>query len=461
MLRTTTSLPRPLRHFSTTVVWRNSQGRPNGRPSSHSVDGKAIPLTSPSSSEAVASGSSAIPNYPGKEEDSFSLTRSIPLTTPPLPPTSSSPSSTDDNTAPKLAQGDPEVESNPERSESANSTSDTPGNLNIEEVKERIRSWAEQAVVTIRHRADDFTASTKKQFSQLGAHLNKVTGYEEIEALKREVVAQEQRINDTRRAARQAKVLYEEAVIQRSKSQREVNDLLQRKSTWSDSDVSRFTTLVRQDHLKEQEEQRAKSAVNESENAVEKEFSQLMRLILARYHEEQVWSDKIRSASTYGQLAALGLNLLVFLLAIALVEPWKRKRLAQTFERKVEQLSEDYARMLEKTMKNIENKLAGNEAHLVSLAKELAVIESDLSPASLTNLPVQAAVVDAVSEVLETPSVEEVKVKVKVKDKGETRYVRIPGVAEVPVSARTMELAAVGTGTFVLGVLASVLMGGR
>ena len=121
----------------------------------------------------------------------------------------------------------------------------------------------------------------------------------------------EQRINETRRSARQAKVAYEESVIQRSKSQREVNDLLQRKSTWTDNDVSRFTTLVRQDHLYEQEEQRAKTAVDDTEEAVEKEFSQLMRLILARYHEEQVWSDKIRSASTYGQLAALGLNLLV------------------------------------------------------------------------------------------------------------------------------------------------------
>ena len=63
-----------------------------------------------------------------------------------------------------------------------------------------------------------------------------------------------------------------------------------------------------------------------------------MRSILARYHEEQVWSDKIRSASTYGQLAALALNLLVFILATIAVEPWKRRRLAATFERKVEEM---------------------------------------------------------------------------------------------------------------------------
>ncbi|KIK03319.1 hypothetical protein K443DRAFT_61433, partial [Laccaria amethystina LaAM-08-1] len=201
--------------------------------------------------------------------------------------------------------------------------------------------------------------STKTTFSQLGSQLNKVTGYEAIEALKRE-----NRINATRKAAKQAKAAYEEAVVQRSKSQREVNDLLQRKSTWTDSDVVRFTGLVRQDHLYEQEEARAKAGVNDMEDAVEREFSQLMRSILARYHEEQVWSDKIRSASTYGQLAALGLNLLVFVMAIVAVEPWKRRRLAQTFERKVEELSKENATRLEVSMEAIEKRLAEQESML-------------------------------------------------------------------------------------------------
>ena len=118
-----------------------------------------------------------------------------------------------------------------------------------------------------------------------------------------------------------------------------MNDLLQRKSHWTDEDVSRFTTLVREDHAREHDESRAKAAAAASEDAVEREFSELMRVILNRYHEEQVWSDKIRSASTYGQLAVLALNLAVFVLAIVFVEPWKRRRLAQTFERKVEEIS--------------------------------------------------------------------------------------------------------------------------
>jgi len=57
-------------------------------------------------------------------------------------------------------------------------------------LKERVRQWAEQGTITLRNRADDFTARSKTTFSQLGAHLNKVTGYEEIETLKRGVAEQ-------------------------------------------------------------------------------------------------------------------------------------------------------------------------------------------------------------------------------------------------------------------------------
>ena len=59
-----------------------------------------------------------------------------------------------------------------------------------ETVKQRIREWSEQAAIVLRNRADGFTATTKTTFSQLGSELNRVTGYEEIEALKRKVVEQ-------------------------------------------------------------------------------------------------------------------------------------------------------------------------------------------------------------------------------------------------------------------------------
>lgn len=115
--------------------------------------------------------------------------------------------------------------------------------------------------------------------------------------------------------------------------------------------------LVREDHSYEQGEARAKEAAKAADEDVERELNELLRSILARYHEEQVWSDKIRSASTYGSMAALALNLLVFIMATLVVEPWKRRRLAQTFERKVEELSWETKDLLEKELHDLSTRL--------------------------------------------------------------------------------------------------------
>lgn len=170
---------------------------------------------------------------------------------------------------------------------------------------------------------------------------------------------------------------YEEAVQKRSDSQREVNSLLERKSTWSDTDVSRFTVLVRQDHALEQKESQAKAAVTQMEDEVEREFSALMRTILARYHEEQIWSDKIRSVSTYGQLAVLAVNVVVFVLAIMIVEPWKRRRLTQAFERKVQEMEVANLDVVNKGMHALQTRLEKQEQVIIA---QLAGTSSSTAP---------------------------------------------------------------------------------
>jgi sensitive to high expression protein 9 len=178
-------------------------------------------------------------------------------------------------------------------------------------------------------------------------------------------------------------VSYEEAVQKRSDSQREVNSLLERKSMWSDTDVSRFTVLVRQDHALEQKESQAKAAVGQTEDEVEREFSALMRTILARYHEEQIWSDKIRSVSTYGQLAVLAVNVIVFVVAIVLVEPWKRRRLTQAFERKVQGMERANLDVVNKGMDALQGRLDKQEEVILAGISS----NSTASPSS----PVQGA----------------------------------------------------------------------
>jgi sensitive to high expression protein 9 len=160
-----------------------------------------------------------------------------------------------------------------------------------------------------------------------------------------------------------------------SASQRELNDLLQRKHTWSSSDVERFTLLVREDHQSSSAATHAKDEVERLEAEADKAFDGLMRAILQRYHEEQTWSDKLRSLSSYTQLLVLGVNALLFLGAVAVVEPWKRRRMVQGFEGRVREMTAELGSTF--------------RAEIDGLRQEMAA--GDLSPASKRPLDIPAA----------------------------------------------------------------------
>ncbi|MCJ1472448.1 sensitivity to high expression protein she9 [Lambiella insularis] len=168
-----------------------------------------------------------------------------------------------------------------------------------------------------------------------GQRLNDLTGYSGIEALKKEIEEQEELVRTTRDSVQKAKADYTTAIATRSASQREVNELLQRKNSWSPQDLERFTSLYRSDHANEVAETSAQEAVTLAEGKAEEASSRLSATILARYHEEQIWSDKIRRMSTWGTWGLMGVNVLLFMVFQVAVEPWRRKRLVKGFEEKV------------------------------------------------------------------------------------------------------------------------------
>lgn len=90
----------------------------------------------------------------------------------------------------------------------------------------------------------------------------------------------ETQIASLRASLTQSKAAYLASVAQRSQSQRELNDLLQRKHLWTTTDVERFTSLVREDHSVLRDEERAKAEMDEGERAVERGFTELMNAIL-------------------------------------------------------------------------------------------------------------------------------------------------------------------------------------
>ena len=114
-----------------------------------------------------------------------------------------------------------------------------------------------------------------------------------------------------------------------------MNELLQRKHAWTPNDLERFTELYRSDHANEQAEAAAQENLLTVERQAEEAAARLSASILARYHEEQIWSDKIRRMSTWGTWGLMGVNVLLFLVFQIGVEPWRRQRLVKGFEDKV------------------------------------------------------------------------------------------------------------------------------
>lgn len=188
----------------------------------------------------------------------------------------------------------------------------------------------------IRARFGDFMDNFQSHLFTASRRLNDLTGYSTIEALKNDIAAQENLVQTTRQEVKDARERYSAAIATRSTTQREVNDLLHRKHAWTPTDLERFTNLYRSDHANEQDELKTQKEVADAEARYEEASTKLGRAILARYHEEQVWSDKIRQMSTWGTWGLMGLNVVLFVVFQILVEPWRRRRLVRGFEEKVE-----------------------------------------------------------------------------------------------------------------------------
>ncbi|OUM51515.1 hypothetical protein BVG19_g618 [[Candida] boidinii] len=168
--------------------------------------------------------------------------------------------------------------------------------------------------------------------------VNDITGYAKINELRQNIVDREGALKNLRKDIAAAKSEYESAINERSNSQKSINDLLERKNRWSQEDLERFTNLYRNDHNLEQKCIETANQVKLLESKEEDSHNQLIQSIMNRYHEEQVWSDKIRQFSTWGTIFIMCINLLLVFVVQLIFEPWKRSRLVNSFEGKVKDL---------------------------------------------------------------------------------------------------------------------------
>ncbi|KAI9229003.1 MAG: mitochondrial distribution and morphology family 33, partial [Piptocephalis tieghemiana] len=199
---------------------------------------------------------------------------------------------------------------------------------------------------------------------RMGQRVNEYTGYNVIEALKEAVLQAERDFYKAREDLETSKAKYEETIKTRAEGQRELNGLLQRKSSWSDQDLTRFTALYREEHAYEAAETEARTAHRAAEATVEQSYTHLVDAIRARYHEEQVWSDRIRAASTYGTWALMGIHVLLFLIVQTVVEPRKRRKLAERLEASLNEQRHTEEAILNQKLQALESSLLNHHAQM-------------------------------------------------------------------------------------------------
>lgn len=202
--------------------------------------------------------------------------------------------------------------------------------------------------------------------------LNDLTGYSAIESIKAANARLETDLAAAQQELRRARQHYKAVNAQRASTQREVTALLARKDTWSPVDLERFTTMYRQDHELEAAVAEAGSALTEAE-AEETRLSQALNSgILRRYHEEQIWSDRIRRQSTWGTWGLMGVNVLLFLVLQFVAEPWKRNRLMKGIAAEEKAALEAVRRELEEVKNVLERREAEEAATAAAVASAAA-----------------------------------------------------------------------------------------
>ena len=284
--------------------------------------------------------------------------------------------------------------------------------------------------------------------------LNDLTGYSSIEQLKKDIEAQEHAVRAARQHVKDTRDAYQQAIATRSDTQREVNDLLHRKHAWSPTDLERFTNLYRSDHANEQSEQRAQEDLGRSEAAYEEASTKLSKSILARYHEEQVWSDKIRQMSTWGTWGLMGLNVLLFVVFQILIEPWRRRRLVRGFEEKVQEaIREQTAENELRTIFHIE-RVKGEETALAT-GKAAAAVESTPTEDTLASAGVMATpAAEGLTQTTEdAPSLQEMAQRTQIEGAAETVT-----TAEVASEAQTQVDPELATDAEVSGSISAPLI---
>ncbi|KAH8911184.1 hypothetical protein BR93DRAFT_923903 [Coniochaeta sp. PMI_546] len=257
-------------------------------------------------------------------------------------------------------------------SESPSSSPTTESSSSSPSHEPDLPSAHESARSQLQARFSNFMDTLQTRFVTASQTLNDLTGYSAIESIKRANERLESELAAAQARLRDARQNYKTLNNHRASTQREVTTLLARKDTWSPADLERFTTLYRSDHELEAKVAAASAELTEAESEESRLGAALNAGILRRYHEEQVWSDRIRRQSTWGTWGLMGVNVLLFIGLQFVAEPWKRQRLVKGFTEAESGVWEDVRREVGE-VKGLLLEVKGDKSADANVAESAAV----------------------------------------------------------------------------------------
>lgn len=213
-------------------------------------------------------------------------------------------------------------------------------------------------------------------------HINAYTGtdYSGIETLRREIADQEQKVRDYHAAVNKAKERHHEAHAKQTSAQREIVGLLERKSSWSPTDLERYMSLVRSEHMNDMDVQQARDNLTTAERSLEDARSLMERLERKQYHEEQVWSDTIRRNSTWVTFGLMGVNILLLLAQIAIFEPYRRKKIVKDVKTALDEKTIPMVPTVDAVEKQIDAVVPPQDVTLEAEKDDKQLLDSRLPP---------------------------------------------------------------------------------
>ncbi|KAI1798746.1 Mdm33 family-domain-containing protein [Daldinia bambusicola] len=297
--------------------------------------------------------------------------------------------------------------------------------------------------------------------------INDLTGYSGIETLKAQISGLEADLAAAQARLHAARAAYKSAVASRSATQREVTTLLARQKMWSPTDFERFTSLYRQDYELDAAVAARAAELEDAEREAERLGRELSAGILSRYHEEQIWSDKIRRMSTWGTWGLMGVNVLLFLVFQFGAEPWRRRRLVRGFEEKVREALEEERRLghalkqAERERKRIEKEAAAATAAAAAAALETPVVAEPVDQPELVPVTPELKAEEPADRILIGPPITSWRESLADPEWWKAAYADLSSDRKVALKMRdvsiiVLEGAAAGAAT--IGAIAAILL---